>query len=111
VQRDTAAVRPRQAAYELDVGFPLLLEMVGRFLRVGIAIQVQVKLRVVGLEFRTLFTQEPVRRGRAEPHDYFLPDWGLPGSEFDLSASLRLSSASSRHSSISAKCGIFRGST
>ena len=61
VQRDTAAVRPRQAAYELDVGFPLLLEMVERVLRVGTAIQVQLKLRVVGLEFRPLFTQEPVQ--------------------------------------------------
>jgi hypothetical protein len=30
VQRNTAAVRPRQAAYELDIAFPLLLEMVER---------------------------------------------------------------------------------
>src|SRR5690242_21721190 len=34
--------------------------MVERVLRVGIAIQVQVKLRVIGPEFRPLLTQEPV---------------------------------------------------
>jgi len=45
------------------------------------------------------------------PHDYFLSDLGLSDSELDLSAALRLASASSRHSSISSKCGIFCGST
>jgi hypothetical protein len=49
-----------QRPQKLHVGVALLLEVVEGIFGVGFAIEVEVHLRIVGLELRHLFVQKPV---------------------------------------------------